>query len=150
MRGCVGVILLVVAAAAAGCTESKTTIAPDSTLNVAGTWSASVDVSGTTAKMTWTLAQNGTSVSGTVTTALPSGIVLMNGSFVGMLTGSSLAGTIGVAPGGIPAYPACTGQLTSTMNVTLGAVSTMNGQMSVVSSACTVPITTSTITLTRS
>src|SRR5262245_16187368 len=123
-----------------GCTESSTTTAPaPTTLQIGGTWNGSVTVNGSDARMTWVLSQNGTTITGPVSIALPSGIVLMNGTFGGTLTGSALAGTIAVTPGGIPVYPACTGQLNATMNVTLGAVSTMNGPVALVASTCAVP-----------
>ncbi|HMD34586.1 MAG TPA: hypothetical protein VKH42_06445 [Vicinamibacterales bacterium] len=133
-----------------GCAESSSTTAPGpTTLQIGGTWNGSVTVSGTDGRMTWVLSQNGTAITGPVSIGLPSGIVLMNGTFNGTLTGSALAGTIAVTPGGIPVYPACTGQLTATMNVTLGVVSSMNGPVSLVASTCTVPFTSSTVTLTR-
>jgi len=108
-----------------------------------------VTVQTNSARMTWELAQNGTAVSGPVTMLLSTGIVLMNGAFTGTLNGSTLAGTIAVTPGGIPVYPACTGQLAATMNATIGSPSTLTGPLSVVSSTCAVPISSSSITLTR-
>jgi len=133
-----------------GCTESSSTTAPGpSTLQIGGTWAGSVSVSGSDARLTWVLSQNGTAITGPVSIVLSSGIVLMNGTFTGTLTGSTLTGTVAVTPGGIPVYPACTGQLSATMNVTLGPVSTMNGPLSLVSSTCSVPFTNSIVTLTR-
>jgi hypothetical protein len=133
-----------------GCADSKAPTTPDSSsLNIAGTWNGSMTVGDNQAGMTWTLAQSETALSGPVTLALASGIVLMNGTFTGTLTGSSLAGTVAVTPGGIPVYPACTGQLSATMNVTLGTVSTLSGPVSLVTSTCTVPFTSSVVTLAR-
>ena len=150
MQRILAVVLVAGLAILPGCADSKSTTAPDSdTLQIGGTWNGSVSVNGTDARMTWTLAQIGTAITGPMAIVLPSGIVLMNGAFSGTLTGTSLAGSVAVTPGGIPIYPSCTGQLNATMNVTLGAVSTMNGPVSLVSSTCAVPFTSSTVTLTR-
>ena len=142
--------LLVVSLAAVGCSDSNSPASPDSTLNIQGSWAGPVAVNDSTARMTWTLVQNGTSLTGPVTLALTSGVVLMNGMFNGTLTGASLTGTITVTPGGIPVYPTCTGQLNATMNATLGPVSTLAGPVTLVSSTCTVPFTSNVVTLTRS
>jgi len=150
MQRFLAVVLVAGLAILPGCADSKSTTAPDSgPLQIGGTWNGSVTVSGADARMTWTLSQIGTAITGPVAIILPSGVVLMNGAFSGTLTGSALSGGIAVTPGGIPIYPACTGQLSATMNVMLGAVSTMNGPLTLVTSTCPVGFTSSTVTLTR-
>ncbi len=137
-------------AAASACDKSTAPAAPaPAPIDVTGTWTGDVTFQGTTARIRWTLTQSGTSVSGPVLLSLPSGTVLVNGLLTGTLTGSSLPYTITVAPGGIPAQPACAGQLGGTMTVTMGAASTMTGPISVVSASCTIQFPTTTITLTR-
>ncbi|HYM23622.1 MAG TPA: hypothetical protein VEU08_10445 [Vicinamibacterales bacterium] len=134
-----------------GCSNNQMSTAPEPTvLNLAGTWNGAMTINGTTGGMTLALTQTGTALTGPLIISLSSGVVLLNGTFTGSLTGSSLAGTIAVTPGGIPVYPSCTGQLSTTMTVTLGTVSTLSGPVSLVSSTCNVPFTTSTVTLTRS
>jgi hypothetical protein len=133
-----------------GCNESGSTMTPSpSTTQISGTWNGPVTVNGTEGRMTWVLSQNGTAVTGPISMGFPSGIILLNGTFNGTLTGTTLSGSIAVAPGGIPVYPTCTGQLSATMNVILGPVSTMNGPVALVSNTCPVPFTSSTVTLTR-
>jgi hypothetical protein len=80
---------------------------------------------------------------------LANGIVLLNGSLTGTLTGSSMAYTIAVAQGGIPTQPTCTGQLGGTMTVTSGTVSTMIGPMTLISSNCTLQLPSANLTLTK-
>ena len=143
-------LILVLGLGLTGCSESGSTTTPSSTTQqIGGTWNGSVTVNGTDARMTWVLSQNDTAITGPVSIGLTSGIILLNGTFNGTLTGSALSGSIAVTPGGIPVYPSCTGQLSATMNVTLGPVSTMNGPVALVTSTCPVPFTTSTVTLTR-
>jgi len=96
--------------------------------------------------MTWALTQSSSGVSGPVTIALPTGIVLLNGFLTGTLTNSSLAYTISVAPGGLPLQPACSGQLQGTMTVTQ---TTLTGPMNLTSSTCASPITSQTLTMTK-
>ncbi len=99
--------------------------------------------------MTWTLSQTGTSVTGPVTIGLPNGVVLLNGTLSGTLTGTSLDYTIAVAASGVPDQPACTGQLGGTMTVTTGTVSTMTGPIAVRSTNCSIQFPTSNFTLTK-
>ena len=143
-------VTLLLGLALTGCSESGSTTTPSSTtLQIGGTWNGSVTVNGTDGRMTWVLSQNNTAITGPVSIGLSSGIVLLNGTFSGTLTGTALSGNIAVTPGGIPVYPSCTGQLSATMNVTLGSVATMNGPVALVTSTCPVPFTSSTVTLTR-
>jgi hypothetical protein len=96
--------------------------------------------------MTWALTQSSSNVSGPVTIALPTGIVLFNGVFNGTLTNSSLPYTITVSPGGLPLQPTCSGQLQGTMTVTQ---TTMTGPMNLTSSTCASPITSQNLTMTK-
>ena len=80
---------------------------------------------------------------------LPNGVVLLNGTLSGTLTGTSLDYTIAVAASGVPEQPACTGQLGGTMTVTTGTVSTMTGPIAVRSTNCSIQFPTSNFTLTK-
>ena len=119
-------------------------------IDVTGTWSGNLNVQGTQALMTWTLTQQtDNSVSGPVLVLLPNGIVLMNGFLTGKLTGSALPYTISVGPGGIPALPACVGQLGGTMTATMATTSTLSGNFAVTSSTCASPLSNGSLTLTK-
>ena len=128
-----------------GTPSSPTTTAT----NVAGTWASTVTAAGVSARMTWTLSQTGTAVTGPVLLGLSSGTVLMNGFLTGTISGTTLTYTISVGPGGIPLQPSCAGQLGGTMAVSIGTVSTMTGTPNVTSSTCPVPLPSGAITLTR-
>jgi len=144
-------VLLTAAIACNDDSPSNPTPTPTPTgTNVAGTWTGSITVAGQTARMTWTLSQSNTTVTGPAVINLATGTVLLNGSLNGTMTGNTLAFTISVAPGGIPTQPTCVGQMTGTMTATIGATSTLTGPMTVSSSTCVVPITNATMTLTRS
>jgi hypothetical protein len=132
----------------AGCTE-KSPGAPSSPPTVNGTWAGDLTIDGVTARMTWTLTQSGSAVSGPALVLLPSGTVLLNGSLTGTLTGTSLPYTINIAAGGVPTRPTCTGQLTGTMTLTVAATSTLQGPMAITSNTCTPPLTGATLTLTK-
>ncbi len=144
------VLVASLALAEACCNQSPTTPAAGPTpLNLSGTWGGNLAVEGMTARMTWTLSQAGSAVTGPVLVALPSGTVLLNGSLSGTLANSALAYTIAVGPGGIPTQPACVGQLGGTMNATVDVVSTLAGAYAVRSSTCTTPFTGGTLTLNK-
>jgi len=132
------------------CGEKSTPTSPAPTqIDVTGRWVTDISVQGITGRMTWTLTQMGGGVTGPVLVSLPNGFVMLNGFFTGTLTGSSLAYTIAVGPGGIPSQPACSGQLGGTMTVTIGTVATMTGPMSVVASNCPIQLPSTAITLTK-
>ncbi len=114
-----------------------------------GRWTGDLIVQGVTGRTTWTLSQTGTSVTGPVTIGLPNGVVLLNGTLSGTLTGTSLDYTIAVAASGVPDQPACTGQLGGTMTVTTGTVSTMTGPIAVRSTNCSIQFPTNNFTLTK-
>ena len=142
--------VLIAAALAAGCSNSdQTPAAPTAPTNVAGTWAGNVTVADASTRMAWTLSQTGAAVTGPVTLALSNGIVLLNGFLTGTISGTTLTYTISVGPGGIPLQPSCAGQISGTMAVNLGAVSTMTGSPTVTSSTCTAPFPGGTITLTK-
>jgi hypothetical protein len=108
---------LVCVAALWGCNDT-TPSSPSiqSQPSVSGRWTGNLAVQGVTGRMTWTLTQSGSSVSGPALIGLPSGTVLLNGTLTGTLTGTSLAYAIAVGPSGVPTQPTCTGQLGGTMN----------------------------------
>src|SRR5687768_2745897 len=88
--------------AACSTERSSGPIAPTPTdPSFTGSWSGDITVQGVPARMTWTLSQSANTVNGTVLVALASGTVLMNGNLTGMVSGSSIAHTITVGPGGI-------------------------------------------------
>ena len=99
-------VLTAAALLGAGCTTTHTTTMPSPSLDLSGTWKGSFVVQGLAAEMTWTLTQSGTAVSGPMLVKLPNGIVLLNGSLTGTLTGSVLAYNISVGPQAIPSQPA--------------------------------------------
>jgi hypothetical protein len=136
-------------AACNGTTTPTSTPAPTE-LGLTGTWTGTLTLEGTTARMTWTLTQTGTSVFGPVLVLLPSGIVLLNGTFAGSLAGSVLTYTITVLAGGIPARPDCTGQLAGTVTVaTTAATSALTGNYALTSSTCSSPFSSGNFTLTK-
>jgi hypothetical protein len=141
--------LLLTSACSSSSSRSPSVPSPSS-IDVTGTWAGNVDVRGTPAQMTWTLTQQAdSSVAGPVLVILPNGIVLMNGFLTGKLTGSALAYTISVGPGGIPTQPACVGQLSGTMTAAIAAASSLSGSFAVTSSTCTTPFSNGNLTLTK-
>jgi hypothetical protein len=134
---------------ACGSSNSTPVTPTPSTVNVAGTWAANVAAVGTSARMTWTLSQSNTTVTGPVLLSLSTGIVLMNGFLTGTVSGTTLTYTISVGPGGIPLQPACAGQIGGTMAIVIGTVSTLTGTPAVTSSSCPVPLPAGSITLTK-
>jgi hypothetical protein len=135
---------------AAGCSEkSAAPTTPTQPSTLTGTWIGDVVVAGTATRMTWTLTQSGTAVTGPVLLGLPSGTVLLNGFLTGTLSGSTLTYVISVGPGGIPTQPTCAGQVGGTMNATFSATSTLSGTSAVTGSNCTPPFPGGTLTLTR-
>jgi len=136
-----------VAVAGVGCGDKSTPTTPAPTqLDVSGRWAGDLTVQGVSGRMTWTLTQTNTSVTGPVLVSLPSGTVLLNGFLTGTLTGTSLSYTIAVGPGGIPNQPTCGGQIGGTM---AAAMSTMNGSIGVMSSSCTIQFSSNNLTLTK-
>lgn len=111
-----------------------------------GTWSGDLVLQGTTARMTWTLTQNGGSVIGSVLVALPNGVVLLNGTLSGTLSGTTLTYTIAVPPEGIPSQPACTGRLNG--SATAGTP-TLTGTYTVASTTCAIPFSSGNFVLVR-
>ena len=138
-----------VALGACACTEKtpSTPTTPETTVN--GTWIGTLPVQTVTANMTWTLTEANGAVTGPVLILLPNGVVLLNGTLAGTLSGSVLTYTISVSAGAIPSQPGCTGQMAGTMNVAIALTSTMTGPMAVTSSNCAPPFAGGTITLTK-
>jgi hypothetical protein len=132
-------VLTTAALLSVSCTSTRTSSAPSSALDLTGTWRGDFAVQTITAEMAWTLTQKGTDVTGPILVRLPNGIVLLNGFLTGTLTGSTLAYTISVGPGGIPTQPTCVGQLGGTMIATSGTTSTLTGGYAVMSATCTPP-----------
>lgn len=150
MRTALTAALLVAAVALSpACSNNGSTPSAPTPTNVAGTWAGNVTVADASTRMTWTLSQTDTAVTGPVLLALANGVVLMNGFLTGTISGSSLAYTISVGPGGIPLQPSCAGQISGTMAVTLGATSTLTGTPIVSSSTCTPPFPGGSVTLTK-
>jgi len=141
---------LLLAAAAARCSSGKSTSPTSPTaFVVTGVWTADVAFQGITGRMTWTLQQQDTAVSGPVLMALPTGTVLMNGTLQGTRAGSQLTYSIAVGPGNIPTQPSCTGTLSGTMTITSTTTPTMTGPLGVAASTCTIQFQTTNLTFTR-
>ena len=139
-------VLLLAAVLSTACGDELPTEPTTPPSSFAGTWRGNVTVTNVTAVMTWTLTQTGTSVSGPVVIALPTGVVLMNGTVGGTVSGSSLIYTITVPPGGVATQPGCSGQISGASALT--ATTTMTGTYSV-NSACNTGLTNGSFTLTR-
>jgi len=142
-------MLVILSIVASACDDKSPTTPAPTQIDVTGRWATDITVQTIPTRMTWTLTQTGTAVTGPVLVGLANGIVLFNGFLTGTLTGSSLAYTITVGPGGIPSQPTCTGQLGGTMAVSFGVVSSMVGPMSLISSNCTLQLPSTNLTLTK-
>ena len=138
--------LLLTAVLSTACGDELPTEPTNSPSSFAGTWRGNVTVTNVTAVMTWTLSQTGTSVSGPVVIALPTGMVLMNGTVGGTASGSSLTYTITVPPGGVITQPGCSGQISGAS--ALSSATTMTGTY-LVNSACNTGLTNGSFSLTR-
>jgi len=124
-------------------------MSPSTTPTLTGRWSGDLLLEATLTRMTWTLTQDTTQVSGPALVLLPSGTVLLNGLLSGTLNGTTLDYTITVAPGGIPALPSCAGQFGGAVTVVGAPASALDGRFSLISSVCAPPVTSGTFTLTR-
>ena len=144
LRSCA---LILTALISAACGDEMPTDPTSPATNLTGTWRGNVTVSNVSALMTWTLTQTGTSATGPVVIALPTGVVLMNGTVAGTLSGTNLAFTVTVPPGGIVSQPGCSGQIAGANTVV--SSTTMTGAYSVVNSTCATGLTNGTFTLTR-
>ena len=116
---------------------------------LAGGWSGDLLIGAIGTRMTWTLTQDATRVSGPVLVLLPSGTVLLNGALAGTLNGTTLDYTITVVAGGIPTQPTSAGQLGGAATVVGAPASALNGRFNLISSVCAPPVAGGTFTLTR-
>ncbi len=144
-----GVIAVLLLASACISSSSSSTAPQPQSQGLTGTWSGTLVVQGTTTRMTWTLTQTNSAITGPALVALPNGIVLLNGTLSGTLSGPTLTYSITVSPGGIPSNPACAGQLGGTATATTGATSTLAGSYSLISATCTTPFSSGNFTLTK-
>ena len=142
-------VLLIGSMAACSVTSSTTTPSPTPNTSLTGTWSGDLLLQGVAARMTWTLTQNGSGVSGPVLVLLPTGTVLLNGALNGTVSGSTVNYTINIGNGAVPSQPNCTGQLGGTVTSSFGTPSTLTGNYAINNSTCTTPFSTGTFTLTR-
>jgi len=96
--------------------------------------------------MTWTLSQNGASVSGSATLADDTTGVSGRGTISGTLAGAALSFTITIPAGGFPApYGACTAQTQGSAQATGASIQGIyNGQNS-----CTGPFQNGRFSLTK-
>jgi hypothetical protein len=140
-------VLILASLIATACGDEMPTEPTNPTTDLTGIWRGNITVTNVSAIMTWTLAQTGTSVNGPVVIALPTGVVLMNGTVTGTLSGTSLGFTVTVPAGGIVSQPGCSGQIAGANMVV--SSTTMTGAYSVVNSTCTTGLTNGTFTLTR-
>ena len=139
--------LLLAAILSTACGDELPTEPTNPTASLTGVWRGNITVNNVSTTMTWTLTQTGTSVAGPVAIALPTGVVLMNGTVAGTLSGTTLGFTVTVPPGGIVLQPGCSGQITGANTVM--SSTTMNGAYSIVNSTCTTGLTNGTFTLSR-
>lgn len=139
--------LVVAALISAACGDEMPTEPTDPATSLTGNWRGNITVTNVSAVMTWTLTQTGASVTGPVIIALPTGVVLMNGTVAGTLSGTNLGFTVTVPPGGIVSQPGCSGQLAGANS--LISSTTMAGAYSVVNSTCATGLTAGTFTLIR-
>lgn len=150
MRKALASLVVLGCVVGAGACEDKSPAMPTPAApTVDGTWVGTLAVQDTTARMTWTLTQANSAVTGPVLVGLSNGTVLLNGFLTGTLAGSALTYTISIGAGGIPTQPSCAGQMTGTMTLTVAATSTLVGPMTVSSSNCPPPFASSTVTLTK-
>ena len=145
-KALIGIVLL---GFVVSCADKSPTTPTPVPVNLTGSWGGDITFQGSAARMTWTLAQSGTSVSGPTLVSMPSGTVLLNGFLTGTLSDSTLTYVISVGQGGIPTQVSCAGQLGGTMTAAIGVVSTLAGSSAVTSSNCTAPFPVGTLTLTR-
>jgi hypothetical protein len=139
--------LLVAAILSTACGDEMPTEPTNPATSLTGVWRGTIIVNNLSATMTWTLTQTGTSVTGPVVIALPTGLVLMNGTVAGTLSGTTLGFTVTVPPGGIVLQPACSGRIAGANTVVSSTM--MNGAYSIVDSTCATGLTNGTFTLTR-
>ena len=139
--------LLLAASLSAACGDELPTEPTSPTTSLTGVWRGNIPVNNVSTTMSWTLTQTGTSVAGPVVIALPTGAVLMNGTAAGTLSGTTLAFTVTVPPGGIVLQPGCSGQIGGATTVV--SSTTMSGTYSVVNSTCSTGLTNGTFNLTR-
>ena len=133
----------------AACSIERSTTQPTPASTLTGTWSGDLPIQGVAARMTWTLTQTDSAVSGPVLVLLPTGTVLLNGALVGTLSGYTLTYVINIGPGAIPSQPSCTGQLGGTATTSLGTTSTIAGSYAINSSTCSTPFSSGAFTLTK-
>jgi hypothetical protein len=148
MRPVLAMVVLTLVVAP-GCSNRSPSTPSSAPQDVAGTWAGDLTVERISTRTTWTLTETSTSVFGPVLVLLSNGIVLLNGTLAGSLTGTALSYTITVLSGGIPSNPTCTGQFAGSATLSTGTVSTLAGSYALVSSTCPSPFSTANFTLTR-
>jgi hypothetical protein len=131
----------------AACDQKPPTTPTNPQVNLTGTWRGTITVDNTPAVMTWTLTDTAGAITGPVLIGLPTGSVLLNGVLAGTLTGTALAYTVSVPPGGVLSQPGCSGQIAGT--TTLASSSTMTGAYTVSSSTCPTGLANGTFSLAK-
>jgi hypothetical protein len=139
--------LITMALASIACGDQMPSQPTDPATSLTGTWRGNLTVTNVSAVMTWTLTHTGSTATGPAVIALPTGVVLMNGTVSGTVSGNSFPFTLTVPPGGIVTQPGCSGQITGTG--TLATSTMMNGTYTVASSTCATGLASGTFTLTR-
>jgi general secretion pathway protein D len=117
-----------------------------SPLNLTGIWAGELASIPGTPRMTWTLTESGTSVTGIVQVILPNGLVVLNGMMTGTIVDSMLTYAITVPTNGVFLAPACSGQLTGSAEAT---PTTLTGTASPGTISCVLPISTISFVLTK-
>jgi hypothetical protein len=98
-----------------GCGGS--TIAPSTTLNLAGTWSGTlIKVSGAATPVTWTATQNGSIATGALVVLVGAAKTPITGTMTGTVSGMQVSLTVTVPPGAFAAFgfPTCSSSGTGT------------------------------------
>jgi hypothetical protein len=107
MRSFRTIVLIAIAAAAAGACHGSTSPSPP--LNLSGAWSGMLGqpLSGSALRVTWIVSQTGTTVSGPATLVKPVLNLPATGTMSGTLVGSQLTLTYSVPAGVVPVYLSC-------------------------------------------
>jgi hypothetical protein len=131
------------------CGNGNSPSPPSASSNLTGTWAGDLSILNTAARMSWVLTQSTNTVAGPVLILMPNGVVLVNGTLSGTLSGLTLTYTIDLAPGGIPSQPGCSGQLGGTVTLGTGQTSTLSGSYVVRSTTCPIELSTGSFVLAK-
>jgi hypothetical protein len=126
--GMLRVATLVALAAAVGCAKGGdpggTTPTPTTPANIAGTWSGAASDSSGTGTMSWTVTQNGSTISGPLAIIATDVNVSGVGTLSGTVTGNTISFTLTIPPGGFGApFASCSSTSSGTATVSGATIS---------------------------